>query len=95
MSSETRQYAEELVALLPWIAFIIAIRWFWMLAMRDNGMDRAPLDGESPSMNCSGGSHASTKGEPLRNFGGSTSYLVEPARPVFTKSNHVEGALPA
>jgi len=29
MSSETRRYIEELLALSPWIAFVIAVAWFW------------------------------------------------------------------
>lgn len=36
MSSETRQYIEELLALSPWVAFIAAIAWFWVLELRDN-----------------------------------------------------------
>ena len=34
MSSETRQYVEELVALSPWVAFIVAGAWFWVLEVR-------------------------------------------------------------
>ena len=36
MSSETRQYVEEVVALSPWVAFIIAMAWFWVLELRDD-----------------------------------------------------------
>ena len=36
MSSETWQYIEELLALSPWVAFIVAIAWFWVLELRDN-----------------------------------------------------------
>jgi hypothetical protein len=36
MSSETRQFVEELLALLPWIAFVVAVAWFWVLELRDN-----------------------------------------------------------
>lgn len=36
MSSETRQLVEELLALLPWVAFVVAVAWFWVLELRDN-----------------------------------------------------------
>ena len=36
MSSDTRQYLEELVALSPWVAFIVAVAWSSVLELRDN-----------------------------------------------------------
>jgi hypothetical protein len=36
VSSETRQYIEALLALSPWIAFVLAVAWFWVLDVRDN-----------------------------------------------------------
>jgi hypothetical protein len=36
MSSETWQYIEELLALSPWVAFIVAIAWFWVLGLRND-----------------------------------------------------------
>jgi hypothetical protein len=36
VSSETRHHVEELLALSPWIAFVIAVAWFWVLEVRDN-----------------------------------------------------------
>jgi hypothetical protein len=36
VSSETRQYVEELLALSPWIAFAIAVAWCWVLGLRDD-----------------------------------------------------------
>jgi hypothetical protein len=36
MSSEAWQQIEELVALSPWVALIVAIAWFWVLELRDN-----------------------------------------------------------
>jgi hypothetical protein len=36
MSSETRQRVEELLALAPWIAFVIALAWFRLLELRDS-----------------------------------------------------------
>ena len=48
MSSETRQYVEELLALSPWVAFIIAIAWFWVLEVRDNARASSAYDRERP-----------------------------------------------
>jgi hypothetical protein len=36
MSSETQQYIAEVLALSPWIAFVVVIAWFWLLELRDN-----------------------------------------------------------
>lgn len=36
MSSETRQYVEELLALSPWVVLIVAGAWFWVLEVRDD-----------------------------------------------------------
>jgi phosphate/sulfate permease len=44
MSSETWQEIMGLLALSPWIAFVVAIAWFWVLELRDNA--RAAQAGE-------------------------------------------------
>ena len=36
MSAEARQYVEELLALAPWLAFLIAVTWCSVLELRDN-----------------------------------------------------------
>jgi hypothetical protein len=36
VSSETRQYFEELLALSPWMAFAIAVVWCWVLELRES-----------------------------------------------------------
>jgi hypothetical protein len=41
MSSETRRYIEEVSALSPWIAFVIAVAWFWVLEVRTMFAPRA------------------------------------------------------
>jgi len=37
--SETWEQVAEVLALLPWVAFIAAIAWFAVLELRDNARD--------------------------------------------------------
>lgn len=48
MSSETRQHVEELVVLAPWVGFIIAVAWFWLLEVRDAARASREHDGVRP-----------------------------------------------
>jgi hypothetical protein len=56
MSSETRQYIEELLVLSPWVAFIVAIAWFWMLGVRDNARASRAYERARPRQSDSGSS---------------------------------------
>ena len=56
MSSETRQYVEELVALSPWVAFIVAVAWFWALEVRDNARTSRAHERVRPGQSDSGSS---------------------------------------
>ena len=35
MSPDTRQWIEELLAIGPWLAFLLAVGWFRILELRD------------------------------------------------------------
>jgi hypothetical protein len=39
MSADTRQYVEELLALAPWLAFVVAAAWFRVLELRDTSRE--------------------------------------------------------
>jgi hypothetical protein len=61
MSSETRQYVEELVALSPWVAFIILVAWFWVLDVRDNARTSRADERVRPGRSDSGSAQAERK----------------------------------
>ena len=54
MSSETRQYVEELLALSPWVAFIVASAWFWVLEVRDNARTSRAYERARPGQSVGG-----------------------------------------
>lgn len=49
MSSATRQNIEELLALSPWLVFMVAAAWCWMLELRDNRRLSRANEREHPS----------------------------------------------
>ena len=56
MSSETRQSVEGLVALSPWVAFIVVAAWFWVLEVRDNARTSRVQERVRPGQSDSGSS---------------------------------------
>ena len=56
MSSETRQYVEELVALSPWVAFIVAVALCWALEVHDNARTSRAHERVRPGQSESGSS---------------------------------------
>ena len=48
MSSETWQEILRVLALLPWIAFFVAILWFKVLEVRDDAAERGQSERVRP-----------------------------------------------
>jgi hypothetical protein len=52
MTSDAWQHIGELVGLLPWAAFVVAVAWCWLLELREN--TRTPRTSEGPGWRRSG-----------------------------------------